>query len=155
MKKILKQYFKFTIERNPWEKVVSFYNWEINKTLKKNPEAKIYPFYYYIRNANDLTEKDIHSYASCKEGKILPWANKIYRFERLDEMTTDLYYRFDIDIRESFKNTHLKKQNYYGGFHWRDFYETKEDIEIVRKRFRHVLHHLEHYFNIRYDYWDD
>lgn len=88
---VWRSYFKFCVERNPWDKVVSYYLWKSYGQGKKMPSFSDY-----------VTHKTHRLPANAKlyfDGdKLL--VDNVYEFSRLGEMLADLRGRLGIDIHE-------------------------------------------------------
>lgn len=93
-----KNYFKFTIERNPWDKVVSSYFW--HKTIKEERFGAM-SFEDYVMNC-ELLPKDWSKYTedngSCK-------VDVIFKYEYMSDMYSILNNLFGIDIDQEEYNT--------------------------------------------------
>lgn len=91
-------YFKFTIERNPFDKVVSFYYWR-----------KAHERYQSITNwLLDGGLKDMQSYDLYSIGK-LPVVDKIYRYENLPFFEKDLTKQ--LNLSEPFQMVEYKAKS--------------------------------------------
>ncbi len=84
--KIWNDYFKFTVERNPFDKVVSLYYW------RGGPEK--------YGTVNDFLKngglRNCKSYDAYSINEIVA-VDKVYPFEDLDSMCEELSAKFDID----------------------------------------------------------
>ena len=97
-KPIWDTYFKFTIERNPFDKVVSFYYY-----LKGNKKYNNIKEFIFDGGVRQLLSYDI--YAIDK----LPALDKIYRYENLEHFETDLTKR--LNLSEPFKLVDYKAKS--------------------------------------------
>lgn len=145
------EYFKFTIVRNPWDRIVSAYHFlkegGFNNTdavwFKKNLETyedfndfvlkwvckeNIFKFMHFIPQ---------HCFLG-NEGKLL--VNKVYKFEKINEMYNDINNRFNLNLFDLHKNkTKNRKSNY------RSYYNNntknivanvyRKDIELFNYKF--------------------
>ena len=125
-----KNSYKFTIERNPWDKVVSSYFW--HKKIK--PHEYLYmEFEEYILKS-PLLPYDYSLYANRGTVQV----DKIYKYEKLNEMYEDLNDRFYLDIKpEHVEKTKLKadirKIRDYKELH------TPKTIDFVANKFAPVI----------------
>lgn len=79
-------YYKFTIERNPWDKVISHFYW-LNR-VKNYPNIDA-----YIQDGGLDKIKAYNSYSIQGELAV----NRIYQMEHFDELLTELTNRFELD----------------------------------------------------------
>ena len=79
-------YFSFSIERNPWDKVVSSYFW--HKQAKPEIYSKV-SFNEYIQEYSHVLPTDWGKYEGC---------DKVYLYENIKEMYKDLNERFSISM---------------------------------------------------------
>lgn len=127
----MQNYFRFTIERNPWDKVVSSYFW--HQKIKPERFGGM-GFEEYIMTSMDLLPIDWGHYAN---GDVL-MINKIYKYEDMSAMYSDLNDRFGFDIRqENWEGTKLKsgirKVSDYRELH------TNATIERVAELFKNEI----------------
>jgi len=85
--KIWNSYFKFTTERNPFDKVVSFYYW-------RRADEKYALISDWIRNGGLSQMRSYDLYAMGK----LPAVDKIYRYESLDFFEKDLTEKLQLEV---------------------------------------------------------
>ena len=125
-----KTYFKFTIERNPWDKMVSAYYWH----QKIKPEQFLgMDFETYCLTCN-LIPNDWNMYSAGDQ----PVVNKIYKYEEMNEMYHDLNERFGFNIQpEQISNTKLKS-NIRQVKDYHDIH-TPKTIEVVRRAFDRTI----------------
>jgi hypothetical protein len=123
-------YFKFTIERNPWDKCVSSYYW--HQKIKPDQFANM-PFEDYIMTCTMLPV-DWLNYA---QGDMIA-VDKVYKYEEMWEMYSDLNERFGFDIKqEQTYNTRMK-----AGIRKNDDYRTMyndKTIARVAELFKHEI----------------
>ncbi len=79
------EYYKFTIERNPWDKIISHYKWK----TRKNQNTRDFNVYL---NKGDFP-KDFDRYTDLK-GNII--VDKIIRYENLDIELNEVFNEFRI-----------------------------------------------------------
>ena len=142
-KNLIDDYFKFTVVRNPWDRMLSYF-----LHLNGGFDERLFPkmirlagksgegFYPFVnRERHNLGEDDIfrvnfqscHSMAHNKDG-----ANSIdfiLRFENLQEDYDALCDKIGIE------RTELPHHNKSDRGHYRDYYKKRE-IDIVRKNLR-------------------
>jgi len=95
-------YYKFTIERNPWEKTASAYQWHRVKNSKRYGDMS---FEDYMSKAVKVLPRDWELYSDTKG----PVVDCVYQYSQMSEMYQDLNSRFGLDIQESeWHNTKLK-----------------------------------------------
>jgi len=127
---ILNNYFVFTIERNPWDKVVSMYFW-MQKTRPKVFGDMNFSQFVRFKNVHSIgLDTHIYFYNEYRP-------NKIYDFANLDPIRDKLFQK-GIDIRESFSKTRLKN-NTNQTKQYSKMYKNENDIFIVHNRFKEVV----------------
>lgn len=122
--------YKFTIERNPWDKVVSSYFW--HQKIKPHLFAQM-TFEEYVKTCT-LLPIDYTLYALRGNVQV----DKVYKYEDMWEMYSDLNRLFDFDIKqEDLSNTKLKsdirKVRDYREMH------TPKTIELVANKFKPTI----------------
>ena len=104
---IWKNYFKFCFERNPWDRVVSFYYW----CNKKEPRQTLREFIDSNKSFR-LRKRGYHAYTI--DGTIA--VDKICRYENLDEEMKDLTDRLNLPkipvLPRAKSNIRLDKRHY-------------------------------------------
>lgn len=82
-------YFKFCVERNPWDKVVSYYLWKLHGQKRKMPS-----FRDWIENKPHRLPQDGNLYFDGTNCMV----DKVYEFTALDDIVADLKRQTGIDI---------------------------------------------------------
>ena len=126
-----RDWFKFTIERNPWDKVVSSYYW--HQEIKPAQFGGM-DFETYVMTC-DLLPIDWLNYTD-RQG--VRRVTAVYKYEEMEEMYTDLNERFGLDItQDQWQNTRLKdgirKERDYRKLH------TTNTIERVANLFENEI----------------
>ena len=122
--------FKFTIERNPWDKVVSSYYW--HQKIKPQQFASM-DFETYVLTCT-LLPYDYPLYANRGTLKV----DKIYKYEEMWDMYLDINERFGFDIKEDqVYNTKLKG-NIRQTADYHDMH-TPKTIDFVAEKFKPVI----------------
>lgn len=137
----LKQYFKFTVVRNPWDRLVSAYFFlkeggfhDNDQVWQKNNLEKFETFEDFVLKW--VNHKNIYSYIHFipqfayinNFGKIL--VDKIYKIEEIKDGIADINRRLELDMTLTKRNqTHGRGENY------REYYteRTKNIVEDVYK----------------------
>lgn len=130
-----KSLYTFTIERNPWDKVVSAFYW--HKQIKPHlPGIAENDLSKYVREC-DLIPTDWNMYANEEVVQV----NKVFDYNNMEEMYDTLNEKFNIDIpKEQWKNTKVKagKKDVK---HWKDLH-TPESIAEVEKKFKNEIEYM-------------
>jgi hypothetical protein len=132
-------FFKFTIERNPWDKVVSSYFW--HKEIKPERFSDM-EFEEYVMTC-PMLPRDWYNYAAPNNTIMV---DSVYKYEEMDKvMYPDLNARFGFNIStKDVKGTKLKsgirKVSDYRDMH------TKKTIERVKTLFKNEIDMLGYTF---------
>jgi hypothetical protein len=131
-----KSYYKFTIERNSWDKVVSTYFWQ-----KQNGPWKINEFDDYVKTQGKLFNRnDWNLYT--KNNQLV--VDNVIQYNNLSQDFSEIAVKLKIPYNDELKTIRLKgnirKNNYY-----RDMY-TEETKEIVRQSFAAPIAHFNYQF---------
>lgn len=139
-------YYKFSIVRNPWDRVVSEFHWR-HSLPTRHPSIDFKKFLRYCESRiNDTTnsKRDIYwthaqtqkSYVANNNGKLI--LDDIFRFEELDLAMKIISKKLHIPLELGMYNTsnHKNYRNYYDD-ESKDIIENlyKEDIEIFNYEF--------------------
>ena len=114
-------YYKFCFERNPWDKVVSYYLWKAYGQQRKMPS-----FSDYVINKSHRLPVDSRLYF---EGDQL-LVDCVYEFRDLSDAVTDIRERLGIDVREPLpkeKTGIMPDRKPY-----QDYYDEKTRSQVAR-----------------------
>tara|TARA_B110000444_G_scaffold35541_1_gene31038 strand:- start:1539 stop:2246 length:708 start_codon:yes stop_codon:yes gene_type:complete len=147
-----RRYFKFTIVRNPWDRLVSAYLFlkqggfnEGDRIWFQNNLSEYNNFEEFVENW--ITKKNVMSFTHFIPQYIYItgyWnfilVDKIYKFEFMDEMYIDLNNRLNVTLSNVKKNTNLNRvsnyQTYYNDKTRKIVAETYEkDIKLFNYEF--------------------
>ena len=123
-------YFTFGFTRNPWERLLSWYALIFMQDPKSlTEERKRFETFLEEDQAADFSSHEFHynslDYFSTKKGEFV--ANKLLRFERLQEEVSKLSQQMNLDLN------HLEKVNTSRSKNYRDFYTAKSREQIAQK----------------------
>ena len=133
--KIWKNYFKFCVERNPWDKVVSGWNWYNFKYSKKISFDEYLIFckkriLAQIRGVG-VCPFNIVNYTDPLSGKVI--VDKIIRYEELEKQLAIIFNNLGIPINDLLKEhckSGLRNDNCY-----QNIYSNKQRL-LVEELFR-------------------
>lgn len=131
--RVFDSYYKFAIERNPWEKCVSAYEW--HKQIKPG-KVKGLSFEEYMDKYPNMLPCDWHKYADYNNNIMV---DDVFTVENIGELFGMLRNKFNIDIPEEIHyNTRLKqiKRDHYSTYHTE---KTKAMVELF---FRNEIKHF-------------
>jgi hypothetical protein len=126
------KHWKFTIERNPWDKVVSGYFWhqKIKPGMWKDKT-----FEEYLMINHNTFPMDWTHYAQEDELKV----DKVFKYEEIFSMYEYLNDRFNLDItEEQIYNTRLKS-GIRKNIDYREMYTNNKMIERVAHKFEREI----------------
>ena len=122
-------YFKFCFERNPWDKVISWYFWR----YKSEPRPTISEF-IQSSEANLIEGFELYTIAS----EIV--VDKVFFYEELDDAMNELAERLDLDEPISLPMAKARFRN--DGRHFRDILSQPDKEKISKVYAREIA-----YFN--------
>lgn len=125
----VKNYHKFTIERNPWDKCVSQYFFFRDKihTIPKDMS-----FSEFLESENRLP-KDFFRYKSAPDCHVLKYENLREDLEMFFKGYTKLKFNYNQFMTYNLKSG-IRKDSHYS-----HMYESDEQIERVAKVFEHEI----------------
>ncbi|MGM0477849.1 MAG: sulfotransferase family 2 domain-containing protein [Bacteroidota bacterium] len=105
-KEVWDNYYKFTIDRNPYDKIVSLYYW-------RGGDKKFGNIFNFLVNGG---LEGFNSYDLYTINGVMV-VDRIYRFEKMDEMCEDLTKRLNLEkpfelVDYKAKSTYRNKRNY-------------------------------------------
>ncbi len=136
--KIFDSYFKFAIERNPWDRQVSLYfhrEWK-RKNLSPNFDRDMRSIIY--RNSEYVRLKNWPIYTISD--KIV--ADQILRYEELDEEIPILFSRLGINLRQELPRLRQYSQ---GRSHYSTYY-SRSTKNLVERWYRNEINELGYIF---------
>lgn len=133
------QYFKFAIERNPWDKVVSMYYWRLGAKRVNCSFKEFCLRANGMKYGNYLMPTDFHLYA--QDGKLL--TDYIGRYESLDReldyISSILKIKLPSLTREKSVYRNVKS-------HYSQYYDN-ELLNIVKDNFNEEIGYLDYQFD--------
>lgn len=130
-------YFKFAIERNSWDKVVSTYHWQ----KKQIPNMKHNDFTSYILNGKKMWDKkDWNLYTN--NDKIC--VDKIIRFENINEEFRSICKYLEIPYNNELENLKLK-ENIRPKDNYKNYY-NEETKQIIKNVFSNEINYFQYTF---------
>lgn len=131
--KVWDDYYKFAIDRNPWDKCVSAYEW--HKKIKPE-KVKDKTFEEYMEHYPNMLPCDWHNYVDHNNNLLVDDVFTVEKFNELFDMLRD---KFNIDISEEiYYNTKLKQveRNHYSTYY------TEKSKAMVELFFRNEIKHF-------------
>jgi hypothetical protein len=128
-------YFKFCFERNPWDKVISWYWWEHKEASRPSLETFI-----CAGRAADLAAEGGSSLYTI-DGKVA--VDRIYQYEQLDSAVAELAQRLGLPAVPSLPNA--KGQFRKDRRSWREVYSAHER-QVVAELFAREISELGYEF---------
>lgn len=131
-------YFKFTIERNSWDKVVSTYHWQ----KKQIPNMKHNDFTSYILNGKKMWDKkDWNLYTN--NDKIC--VDKIIRFENINEEFRSICKYLEIPYNNELEKNLKLKGNIRPKDNYKNYY-NEETKQIIKNVFSNEINYFQYTF---------
>ncbi len=126
-----REYYKFAIERNPWDKCVSAFKW--HSVIKPHlPGVRENDFNLYLKTQIGLLPTDWNRYT---ENDLIV-TDTVFTVENISKLYDVMSSKFNIDIPEEiYYNTRLKKTKRK---HYSQYYDG-ESKEIVDQLFKHEI----------------
>jgi hypothetical protein len=133
-KNIWENYYKFTVERNPWDRVTSLYYWRFKNRAKP-------PFKEFIESEipSILKQRGIQLYTI--DGKIV--VDRICKFEQLEEDIEKI--RQDLGINEDLELPKAKGKTRKTGVTYQDLF-NEETKNIIYRKFKEEIEYLGYNF---------
>ena len=117
--------FSFSIERNPWDKVVSAYYW--HKKIKPG-QFKNMEFDTYVENRHGLLPTDWYLYYPSEKLKV----RKVYKYEERYDMYADLNNRFGFKITKDQVNLTRLKSDVRKNKEYKNMYNSTSKKVIAK-----------------------
>jgi len=122
--KEFKNYYKFAVERNPWDKVISYYYYSKNKKPKRTKNGVLEFISKFSKNVDD--------WSLYSDGEKIV-VDKIFKFEDLHND----FKRSIIPYNDELLKIKLKS-SFRGTVDYKDLYD-EESILLIRKKFKNVI----------------
>ena len=116
-------YFKFAIERNPWDAVVSLYYW-----MRRNEKVDTFERFLTMPNLGQLATRNFQAYHLKGEVAV----DRVLRFERLDEDLAEVWQRLSLPGEPALPQAKAGARPKGSDFH--DLYDV-DSAELVRRTF--------------------
>jgi hypothetical protein len=134
-------YYKFTIERNPWDKVVSQYYWK----TKNKPQD--FSEWLSPNNRKLTTLSDWSRYSDGTK----PVTDLVIEYSKLHTTLIKLFNEeLDLELtQELLDNTKTKT-----GFkkkHYTELYQTQKQIDLVNKYFKNEINYYHYQYGVDYE----
>lgn len=117
--------FSFSIERNPWDKVVSAYYW--HKKIKPGQFENM-EFDTYVENRHGLLPTDWYLYYPSEKLKV----RKVYKYEERYDMYADLNNRFGFKITKDQVNLTRLKSDVRKNKEYKNMYNSTSKKVIAK-----------------------
>jgi hypothetical protein len=137
-----KSYWKFTMVRNPWDRIVSDYHW--NSRGYKTFQEFIYQIREFLSLLDPFTDKD---FKNKIKGHFLPqilYINDdvhVYRYENYSDSLKDISIRLQLKLPDPIPQIGKTKHDHYSKYY------TPELIDIVSKLYKDDIER----FNYKFD----
>lgn len=125
-----KDYYIFGFTRNPWERIFSWYSLIQLNNLNSLAEEKIrFEKFIELNQASDFSSHFFHynslDYFTTEDGELI--ANKIFRYENLNDEIKTIAHQFDLTLSE-IPHVNVTKTNSY-----KEYYTDKSRDLIAEK----------------------
>lgn len=127
-----KNYFVFSVERNPWDKIVSFYDWY----QKIKPRKTKSGFDNFVLNPKNRGLNDWRLYAEKTQIKV----DALISYESLHEQIQKLPVPYNDELLTTFVKSDIRKNKDYKKMY------TEETKEIIAQRFANVIDYFGYKF---------
>lgn len=134
-----KNYFKFTVERNPWDKIVSRYYWVKYFKPKKNVED----FDSYMKNCRKDVRKATDFALYTEDNKIV--VDYVMRYENLDNEMKFVCDKIGLNYNHELQTIKLKSQHRAKNKNYQDYFDNKTK-DIISTIFSKEIE----YFNYKF-----
>lgn len=126
-----KKGFIFTIERNPWDKVVSQFYW-----FKQRWGSNVFPYNFkeYVKGMTEWSLPSDHFMYAYGDDSLA--VHKIFKYEEMWELHDYFFTNYDIDITEKWANTKLKVSENKPLDYRKIYNDNEELISTVGKLFK-------------------
>jgi hypothetical protein len=126
---MIKYFFKFSIIRNPWDRIFSIYKWKTKNLSRESFED----FLITTRESSNFTHKWHIGFLNQLDYLIYKnniTINHILRFETLEQDFTDFQKRYPLIAARPLIHTHKTQAANY-----KDYY-TNKSLDVVRRLFQ-------------------
>lgn len=122
-------YFKFAVDRNPWDKLVSAYYFYKQRKPKKVKDG----FSSFVQSATDLNDWNMYASNSIK-------VDKLINYDTLHTSFLELPIPYNNELLRTFVKADTSREKDYTKMY------TEETIQIVSNRYDNVIKHFEYKF---------
>ena len=132
--KIWKEYYKFCVERNPFDKIISHYYWA-------GGPQKYGSLSQYLdqRDYQEIQGFDMYSY----KGELL--VNEVFKYENMDQVLSYLSDKLKLPIQLELPEYKAKSQHRKDRRPYQDSY-AKQEKEVVERLFSREIAHWNYSF---------
>lgn len=125
-------YFKFAVDRNPWDKMVSMYYWYLHSKPHKVSKG----FEHLIMNSNLNSLNDWSAYSDSNG----PIVDQVLTYENLHEQFLDLPIPYNNELQTTFVKSGLRPNQLYQNLY------TEEMQQRVRNQFSQMIDYFQFEF---------
>jgi len=121
-------YYKFTIERNPWDKIVSQYYWKA--------KGKGIPFEKWLEDGNQIAMglSDWGRYSNIDEGK--PVVDQVILYHNLHSELIKMFKdQFNLDLTQEMLDNTNCKSGFRDKKHYTEVFQTQQQIDKIANLF--------------------